>query len=145
MYRSVATMSNGKYDGNWITNNFWRGQRYFQIKCSKIHARWLFLLCNLNWSSSIIKNLILLLDVLSPAHKKYEAQGHVDRELWNRLGEQGYLGVSIPAEVGGIGGTFKDEAIILEEQSYAHCHAPAITVSSFKEKYCKIFELRKNL
>jgi len=69
-------------------------------------------------------------DELHPAHKRFEAQGHVDREVWNRLGEQGYLGVAISDEVGGIGGTFKDEAIILEEQSYAHCHAPAITVHS---------------
>ena len=46
------------------------------------------------------------------------------------MGEQGFLGVAISDEVGGIGGTFKDEAIVLEEQSYAHCHAPAITVHS---------------
>ena len=60
----------------------------------------------------------------------YFIQGHVDRHLWNQLGEQGFLGVAIPEEVGGIGGTFKDEAIILEEQVYAHCHAPAIAVHS---------------
>merc|ERR1712062_653568 len=69
-------------------------------------------------------------DELAPNHKHYEEQGHVDRHLWNQLGEQGFLGAAIPAEVGGIGGTFKDEAIILEEQVYAHCHAPAITVHS---------------
>jgi len=69
-------------------------------------------------------------DELAPNHKHYEAQGHVDRHLWNQLGEQGFLGVAIPEEVGGIGGTFKDEAIILEEQVYAHCHAPAIAVHS---------------
>ena len=55
-------------------------------------------------------------------------QGHVDRNVWNKLGEQGFLGVSIAAEDGGIGGTFKDETIVLEEQIYAHCHAPAIGV-----------------
>ena len=69
-------------------------------------------------------------DELAPQHAKYEAQGHVDRELWNKLGEQGFLGVAISDEVGGIGGSFKDETIVLEEQSYAHCHAPAITVHS---------------
>ena len=41
------------------------------------------------------------------------------------MGEQGFLGTSIAAEKGGIGGTFKDEAIVLEEQIYANCHAPA--------------------
>ena len=45
------------------------------------------------------------------------------------MGEQGFLGTSISAEKGGIGGTFKDEAIVLEEQIYANCHAPAIGVS----------------
>ena len=45
------------------------------------------------------------------------------------MGEQGFLGTSIAAEKGGIGGTFKDEAIVLEEQIYANCHAPAIGVS----------------
>ncbi len=69
-------------------------------------------------------------DELAPAHERYEEQGHVDRKLWNRLGEQGYLGISIDSECGGIGGSFKDEAIVLEEQAYAHCHAPAITVHS---------------
>lgn len=67
---------------------------------------------------------------LWPQHKRYEEQGHVDREVWLRLGEQGMLGVSVPEEVGGVGGTWKDEAIVLEEQAYAHCHAPAITVHS---------------
>ena len=46
------------------------------------------------------------------------------------MGEQGFLGTSIAAEKGGIGGTFKDEAIVLEEQIYANCHAPAIGVSN---------------
>jgi len=63
---------------------------------------------------------------LAPEHKRYEAQGCVDRDMWNRMGEQGFLGTSIAAEKGGIGGTFKDEAIVLEEQIYANCHAPAI-------------------
>ena len=57
-----------------------------------------------------------------------KTKGHVDREMWNRVGEQGYLGVCIPAEDGGIGGTFKDEVIVMEEQIYANCHAPAIGV-----------------
>jgi len=67
---------------------------------------------------------------VAPEHKRFEEQGHVDRNVWNKLGEQGFLGVSIAAEDGGIGGTFKDETIVLEEQIYAHCHAPAIGLHS---------------
>jgi len=40
------------------------------------------------------------------------------------------LGVSIAAEHCGIGGTWADECIVLEERAYAHCHAPAITTHS---------------
>jgi alkylation response protein AidB-like acyl-CoA dehydrogenase len=40
------------------------------------------------------------------------------------------LGISISADHGGIGGSWADECIVLEEQAYAHCHAPAITVHS---------------
>jgi len=67
---------------------------------------------------------------LAPQHKKFEEAGRVDRETWRACGDMGLLGVSISAEKGGIGGSFKDEAIAMEEQVYAHCHAPAIPVHS---------------
>jgi len=69
-------------------------------------------------------------EVLHPQHKKFEADGKVSRDIWRELGKMGFLGISLPAEKGGVGGTFLDEAIVLEEQAYAHCHAPAITVHS---------------
>ena len=69
-------------------------------------------------------------DQLAPQHKQFEAAGKVSKDTWKTLGSMGLLGVAIPAEKGGIGGSFKDEAIVLEEQVYAHCHAPAITVHS---------------
>ena len=40
-------------------------------------------------------------DELAVNHARYEAQGQVDRELWNKLGEQGFLGVAISDQVGG--------------------------------------------
>ena len=43
---------------------------------------------------------------------------------------QGLLGVAIPAEAGGIGGTFIEEAIVQEEQSYAQAVSPNIIVHS---------------
>ena len=36
--------------------------------------------------------------------------------MWKELGRMGFLGISLPAEKGGVGGTFLDEAIVLEEQ-----------------------------
>lgn len=69
-------------------------------------------------------------EYLHPQHKKFEADGKVSKEVWKELGRMGFLGISLPEEKGGVGGTFLDEAIVLEEQAYAHCHAPAITVHS---------------
>ena len=67
-------------------------------------------------------------DVVHPEHKKFEADGKVSREVWKELGRMGFLGTSLPAEKGGIGGTFLDETIVIEEQAYAHCHAPSLIV-----------------
>lgn len=47
---------------------------------------------------------------------RYEEQGHVDREMWAKLGAAGFLGISAPAEMGGVGGDFKYAAIFAEEQ-----------------------------
>ena len=46
------------------------------------------------------------------------------------MGAQGLLGVSTPAEVGGIGASFLEEAIVAEEMSYANCASPAMAVHS---------------
>jgi alkylation response protein AidB-like acyl-CoA dehydrogenase len=37
------------------------------------------------------------------------------REVWKRMGDLGFLGVSLPEAVGGAGGTFADAALILEQ------------------------------
>ena len=47
-----------------------------------------------------------------------------------RVCVQGLLGVSIPAEVGGVGASFLEEAIVAEEMSYANCSSPAMAVHS---------------
>ena len=54
----------------------------------------------------------------------------MSRELWEKAGEQGLLGVDTPAEAGGIGGDFKDAAIIMEEQSYINCSGPGFALHS---------------
>ncbi len=40
----------------------------------------------------------------------------MDREVWEKAGAQGMLGVDIPAEMGGIGADIKYAAIVWEEQ-----------------------------
>jgi len=67
---------------------------------------------------------------LAPVQNSFEDNGMPTREIWKKLGQQGLLGVSTPAEVGGIGGTFKDESIVVEEMYYANCYSPNVQVHS---------------
>jgi len=69
-------------------------------------------------------------DRLAPQQTAFEEAGQPSREIWKEMGEQGMLGVSTPAEVGGIGATFLEEAIVAEEMSYANCASPAMAVHS---------------
>jgi len=69
-------------------------------------------------------------DVLAPQQEKFEEMGQPTRESWLAMGEQGLLGVSTPAEVGGVGGSFIDEMIVCEEMSYAFVASPAMALHS---------------
>lgn len=51
-----------------------------------------------------------------PAFLRWEKDGQISRECWLKAGEQGLLGTDTPDQFGGIGGDFKDAAIIMEEQ-----------------------------
>lgn len=47
---------------------------------------------------------------------RWEKAGQVSRELWEKAGEQGLLGVMIPEEHGGVGGDVLSAAVVWEEQ-----------------------------
>ena len=54
-----------------------------------------------------------------PHIERWDEQGHVDREIWNKAGEAGILCASISEEFGGGGGHFGHEAVITEQQAKA--------------------------
>lgn len=51
--------------------------------------------------------------------REWDESHHFPREVWKKLGEQGWLGLSIPEEYGGSGGSVLDNVIFSEELSYA--------------------------
>lgn len=50
-------------------------------------------------------------------YDNWEKQGNIPRELWYKLGEQGFLLTEIPEKYGGLGAPFIYSAVILEEFS----------------------------
>ncbi|KAM8721875.1 long-chain specific acyl-CoA dehydrogenase, mitochondrial [Acanthopagrus schlegelii] len=65
-----------------------------------------------------------------PYHKEWEKAGQVSRELWEKAGEQGLLGLLIPEKHGGVGGDMFCSAIMAEEQMYCNCSGPGFTLHS---------------
>ncbi len=54
-----------------------------------------------------------------PHHERWEEQQHVDRAIWNRAGELGFLCVNQPEQYGGAGADRLYSMIIIEELSRA--------------------------
>jgi acyl-CoA dehydrogenase len=54
-----------------------------------------------------------------PHQEKFISRGYPDRALYRRAGELGLLGLSMPEEYGGGGGTFEHEAVLFDEQTRA--------------------------
>lgn len=68
-------------------------------------------------------------DEVTPNLGKWDAQGHIDRDLWLKAGEMGLLGADIAEEHGGVGGHFGHCAIIAEELARAGANALRICLS----------------
>ena len=58
-------------------------------------------------------------DELAAHIERFHEQYCVDREVWTKAGDLGLLGLSIPTEYGGAGGTFAHEAVVAIEQARA--------------------------
>jgi acyl-CoA dehydrogenase len=52
---------------------------------------------------------------IAPNAARWRKEGTVDRDLWRKAGAAGLLLCGIPDEYGGAGGTFRHEAVIIDE------------------------------
>ncbi len=50
-----------------------------------------------------------------PYHSQWEKDGQIDRKLWNKAGEMGFLAPTVPEAYGGLGLDFRYNAIVSEE------------------------------
>jgi acyl-CoA dehydrogenase len=55
----------------------------------------------------------------APFHEQWEKDGQVDRALWNKAGEMGFLCPTVPEEYGGPGLDFRFNIVVTEEIGYA--------------------------
>lgn len=87
-----------------------------------------------------------------PHREAWDAQQHIDRKVWNRAGELGFLCTAIPEEFGGMGGDRLYSVILMEEQAYAldsgtgfslHSDIVAHYVNNFGTKEQKLHWLPK--
>ncbi|XP_057375245.1 long-chain specific acyl-CoA dehydrogenase, mitochondrial-like [Daphnia carinata] len=65
-----------------------------------------------------------------PHNKIWQERGYPDKEIWEKAGECGMLGITIPAEHGGIGGSFVDTSIVIDETGYANTSGSAFFLHS---------------
>ncbi|OYD40302.1 acyl-CoA dehydrogenase family protein [Sphingobacterium cellulitidis] len=76
---------------------------------------------------SFIKKEIL------PYVDDWEKQGSIDRSIWKKMGEMGYLGLIFPEEYGGLDLDFYYSLIFCEELS--HCYSGGFTISALVIEY----------
>uniref|UniRef100_A0A2D4IJX9 Long-chain specific acyl-CoA dehydrogenase, mitochondrial n=1 Tax=Micrurus lemniscatus lemniscatus TaxID=129467 RepID=A0A2D4IJX9_MICLE len=69
-------------------------------------------------------------EAVVPYHGEWEKAGQVSRELWEKAGQQGLLGINISEENEGIGGDLLSSAIVWEELMYANCSGPGFSLHS---------------
>ena len=64
---------------------------------------------------------------ITPHVAAWEEAGRIPRDLWRRLGEQGFLGLEFPVEYGGSGADFLSSVVLGEEM--ARCRSGGVAFS----------------
>ncbi len=63
---------------------------------------------------------------VTPVADRMDREDYFPRDVFRRLGEQGFLGITVPAQYGGLGLSYVAQAVILEEIARA---SPALALS----------------
>jgi acyl-CoA dehydrogenase len=67
---------------------------------------------------------------IEPRVEEWNRNGITDREIWKRMGAEGFLGCAAPVEYGGAGGDFLYDAIVMEEIAWRRAHGLMTAVHS---------------
>lgn len=68
-----------------------------------------------------------------PHIDKWEQQGEIDRNIWKKMGDMGFMGLNYPEEYGGLNLDFYYSMILCEELSY--CFSAGFTISALVIQY----------
>jgi alkylation response protein AidB-like acyl-CoA dehydrogenase len=60
--------------------------------------------------------------------QRWREAGQVERDIWTKAGQGGFLGVSIPAEYGGAGGDFRHDVALVQEVSRSGAEGFAVSL-----------------
>lgn len=63
----------------------------------------------------------------------WEKQGQIDRQIWKKMGDMGFMGLNYPEEYGGLNLDFYFSMIFCEEMS--HCFSGGFTISALVIQY----------
>lgn len=66
---------------------------------------------------------------VTPHFARWEEAGIVDRSFWSKAGQAGLLCPQVPEQYGGAGGSFKHNAVVVEELAYAGAAGPQTDLS----------------
>ncbi len=74
-----------------------------------------------------------LAEHVAPFYESWEEQGLIPRELWHKLGENGFLCVDVPEEYGGFGAPIHYSQMLVQESAKAGFTALAVGIGGQSE------------
>jgi len=74
-----------------------------------------------------------LAEYVAPFYETWEEQGLIPRELWHKLGDNGFLCVDVPEEYGGFGAPIHYSQMLVQETAKAGFTALAVSIGGQSE------------